>query len=94
MYDHNSDICPFKFTKAKHSYGPGPQQPSKSNDCLLYCVFNMYWHSFQLHEPNSNPSIPADISAGDYQTLMLEASNNRTLRVRALMILLEGLVFH
>ena len=90
--DHKVD-CPFKFTKAKVSYGPGPQQPEKSNDCALYCLFNMYWYAFRLHEANPNPSIP-DISAGEYQTLMLEASNNRTLRIRALMILLQGHVFY
>ena len=92
-YDHNVDSCPFKFKKVKESYGPGPQQPATSNDCALYCVFNMYWYSLNLQVPGCNPSIP-DITAEEYQKFMTEASNKRTLRTRALNILLEGVVFH
>ena len=83
--DNNVDTCPFKLRHIQKSAGPGPQQPRGSNDCAIYCLYNMIWYSFNLHEHMTDQ---------DYSSYMSKASNNNVLRTRALKILVEGVVFY
>ena len=90
--DNNGASFPFKFTKAKDTGSPGPQQPGSSNDCALYVVWNMVWLSFGLNLPSGNKAY-GFISAKEYQQAMTNCSNTLAIRKRAFAILYRGSMF-